>query len=115
MRMAAQSTKPQPKQIVSAASKISRVVTDFFLPLADDYIPAYTPFTATPDVEETLILERLWEVFPDCMKSRETFVAKMGELYDNSKHNLTTACESPPDQDLDKQLPARAKRSRCKT
>lgn len=82
MRMSTQVARQPPKNPMSAASKISKVVTEFFLPLAEGFVPAYTPLTATPDAEETLLLERIWEMFPECMRSREDFVAKMGEIYD---------------------------------
>jgi hypothetical protein len=82
--MSTQSVRPPPKNPKSAASKISKVVTEFFLPLADGFVPAYTPLTATPDAEESLLLERIWETFPESMRTRESFVARMGELYDSA-------------------------------
>lgn len=85
MRMSTQTARPPPKNPMSAASKITKVVTDFFLPLADGFVPAYTPLTATPDDEETLLLERIWEMFPESMRTRADFVAKMGELYDGAR------------------------------
>lgn len=84
MRMSTQVARQPPKNPMSAASKISKVVTEFFLPLADGFVPAYTPLTATPDEEETLLLERIWEMFPESMLTREDFVARMGELYDTA-------------------------------
>jgi hypothetical protein len=84
MRMSTQVARQPPKNPMTAASKISKVVTEFFLPLADGFVPAYTPLTATPDAEETLLLERIWEMFPECMRTREDFVAKMAELYDSA-------------------------------
>lgn len=82
--MSTQVARQPPKNPVSAASKITKVVTEFFLPLADGFVPAYTPLTATPDAEEALLLERIWELFPESMRSREEFVAKMGEIYDGA-------------------------------
>lgn len=90
MRMATQVTRQPPKNPMSAASKISKVVTEFFLPLADGFVPAYTPLTATPDEEENLLLERIWEMFPEAMRTREDFVAKMGELYDSADAERAT-------------------------
>lgn len=84
MRMSTQAARPPQKNLMSAASKISKVVNDFFLPLADGYFPSYTPLTSTPDDEENLILERIWETFPEDMRSREAFVARMGDMYDSS-------------------------------
>jgi len=83
--MSSQSVKPSQKNLMSAASKITKVVNDFFLPLTEGYFPTYTPLTPTPDAEETLILERIWETFPESMRTREQFVAKMGEMYDNNR------------------------------
>lgn len=97
MRMASAAPRLQPKNPMSAASKITRIVTDFFLPLADGYIPPYTPLTATPDAEETLLLEKIWELFPESMKSRDDFVAKMGELYD-SRHDQAAEPQAEEDQ-----------------
>lgn len=37
---------------LSAANKVTNVVFEFFLPIADTYFPRYTPFTVSPDVEE---------------------------------------------------------------
>lgn len=85
MRVSTQASRPQPKSPVSAASKISKVVTEFFLPLADGFVPAYTPLTPSPDAEEVLLLEKIWETFPECMRSREEFVTRMGELYDSGR------------------------------
>jgi hypothetical protein len=85
MRMSTQAVRQPPKNPMSAASKITKVVTEFFLPLADNFVPDYTPLTATPDAEENLLLEKIWEMFPECMRTRDAFVAKMGELYDSSR------------------------------
>ena len=85
MRMTTQAVRPPPKNPMSAASKITKVVTDLFLPLAEGFVPAYTPLTPTPDAEEALLLERIWELFPESMRSREDFVAKMGEIYDTGQ------------------------------
>lgn len=85
MRMSTQAVRPPPKNPMSAASKITKIVTDFFLPLADSFVPEYTPLTATPDEEEALLLERIWETFPESMHTREAFVARMGELYDTGR------------------------------
>jgi hypothetical protein len=81
--MSAQVVRQPPKNPMSAASKITKVVNEFFLPLADGFVPTHTPLTSSPDAEETLLLERIWEMFPESMRSREEFVAKMGELYDS--------------------------------
>lgn len=89
MRMATQASRPQSKNPMSAANKITKVVTEFFLPLADSYIPSYTPLTATPDAEETLLLEKICEMFPEAMATRDHFVHKMGEIYDHCR--LTVA------------------------
>ena len=97
MRMASAAPRLQPKNPMSAASKITRIVTDFFLPLADGYIPPYTPLTATPDAEETLLLEKIWELFPESMKSRDDFVARMGELYD-TRHDLAAEPQAEQEQ-----------------
>jgi len=70
---------------MSAASKITKVVTDFFLPLADGFVPEYTPLSSTPDDEEALLLEKISDTFPECMGTREDFVAKMGEIYDTGR------------------------------
>ena len=83
MRMSTQATPQPPKNPLSAASKITRVVTEFFLPLADGFVPAYTPLSATPDADEIQLLERIWEVFPESMRTREEFVARMEKLYDS--------------------------------
>ena len=83
MRMSAQAARTQPKNPMSAASKISRIVTDLFLPIADGYVPAYTPLTPQPDAEELLLLERIWDLFPNAMGSRTEFVDCMCQLYDS--------------------------------
>jgi len=80
--MSTQASRAPPKNPMSAASKITKVVTEFFLPLGDGFVPEYTPLTASPDAEEALLLARIWEVFPDAMRTREEFVERMGELYD---------------------------------
>lgn len=85
MRMSTQASRQPPKNPMSAASKITKVVTEFFLPLADGFVPSHTPLTATPDAEETILLEKIWETFPESMRTREEFVAKMGELYDSGR------------------------------
>jgi hypothetical protein len=82
MRMNAQATRAQAKNPTSAASKITRVVTDLFLPMTDGFVPGYTPLTPSLDSEEMLLLERIWELFPDAMRSRAEFVDRMGDLYD---------------------------------
>jgi hypothetical protein len=82
MRMNAQATRGQAKNPMSAASKVSRVVTDLFLPMAEGFVPAYTPLTSSLDTEEMLLLERVWDLFPDAMRTRAEFVDRMGELYD---------------------------------
>jgi len=82
MRMSAQAARPQPKNPMSAANKITRVVSDLFLPIAEGYVPEYTPLSMQPDAEETLLLERIWELFPDAMRSRDDFVDCMCQIYD---------------------------------
>lgn len=84
MRMNAQASRAVVKPPMSAAGKITRMVTDFFLPMVDGFIPAYTPFTSTPDAEELLVLERLASLFPESMRTRGEFVQCMGDLYDRS-------------------------------
>lgn len=91
MRMQAQATRPPPKNPMSAAGKITRVVTDLFLPIADGYVPAYTPLSAQPDAEELLLLERVRELFPDAMQSRELFVDRMCHLYDGGRQGAKRA------------------------
>jgi len=83
MRMSAQAARPQPKNPMSAANKITRVVSDFFLPIAEGYVPEYTPLSTQPDADETQLLERIWELFPDAMRSRDDFVDCMCQLYDS--------------------------------
>ena len=85
MRMSAQTARSHPKTPMSAASKISKVVTDLFLPMGEGFVPAYTPLTSTPDAEEMLLLERIWDMFPEAMATREHFVDRMGQLYDNGR------------------------------
>ena len=82
MRMNAQAARSQTKNPMSAASKITRVVTDLFLPIAEGFVPAYTPLAANLDAEEMQLLERIWELFPDAMQTRAEFVDRMGTLYD---------------------------------
>jgi len=85
MRMNAQAVRAPPKNPMSAASKITKVVTDFFLPMAEGFVPAYTPLTQSPDAEEMLLLEKIWEMFPEAMRTREEFVDRMGALYDSGR------------------------------
>ena len=85
MRMNAQAVRAPPKNPISAASKITKVVTDFFLPMGDGFMPAYTPLTSSPDAEEMLLLERIWEMFPEAMRTRDDFVGRMGLLYDSGR------------------------------
>lgn len=85
MRMNAQSTRGQAKNPMSAASKITRVVTDLFLPITEGFVPGYTPLTTSPDAEEMLLLERIWDLFPGAMQTRAEFVDRMGELYDTKR------------------------------
>jgi hypothetical protein len=87
MRMSAQTARAHPKTPLSAASKIAKVVTDLFLPMGEGFVPAYTPLTSTPDEEEMLLLERIWEMFPEDMASREQFVDRMGQLYDSGRQD----------------------------
>ena len=84
--MNAQAVRAPPKNPMSAASKITKVVTDFFLPMAEGFVPAYTPLTQSPDAEEMLLLEKIWEMFPEAMRTREEFVDRMGALYDTGRH-----------------------------
>ena len=97
MRMNAQATRQSPKNPMSAASKITKVVSDFFLPMVDGFVPKYTPLTATPDAEEMLLLEKIWEMFPDSMHSKGEFVERMEALYDSKRQCLED------DKTLDKQ------------
>jgi hypothetical protein len=83
--MNAQAVRAPPKNPMSAASKITKVVTDFFLPMADGFVPAYTPLTQSPDAEEMLLLEQIWDMFPEAMRTREDFVDRMGALYDTGR------------------------------
>jgi hypothetical protein len=83
--MNAQAVRAPPKNPMSAASKITKVVTDFFLPMADGFVPAYTPLTQSPDAEEMLLLEQIWDMFPEAMRTREEFVDRMGALYDTGR------------------------------
>ncbi len=99
MRMSTQPVRPPPKNPMSAASKITKVVNEFFLPLADGFVPEYTPLTSTPDDEEILLLERIWDAFPECMNTREKFVAKMGELYDNGRQIQSQVLIATEDED----------------
>ena len=85
MRMNAQAVRAPPKNPMSAASKITKVVTDFFLPMAEGFVPAYTPLTQSPDADEMLLLEQIWELFPEAMRTREEFVDRMGALYDSGR------------------------------
>ncbi len=48
-------------------------------------MPAYTPLTSSPDAEEMLLLERIWEIFPEAMRTRDEFVGRMGMLYDSGR------------------------------
>jgi hypothetical protein len=98
MRMNAQAVRAPPKNPVSAASKITKVVTEFFLPMTDCFVPAYTPLTQSPDAEEMMLLERIWEMFPEAMRSREDFVDRMGMLYDTG-HILERKLTIPVDLD----------------
>ena len=52
--MSAQVVRQPPKTPMSAASKITKVVNEFFLPLADGFVPTHTPLTSSPDAEGTL-------------------------------------------------------------
>jgi len=82
MRMNSQASRPPPKNPMSAASKICRVVADLFLPMAEGYVPEYTPLAPRPEEDEAQLLERAWELFPDAMRTREGFLEQMGLLYD---------------------------------
>ena len=93
MRLNAQAARAQPKAPMSAASKITRVVSDLFLPMCEGFVPAYTPLTSSPDGEELVLLERIWEMFPDAMATREDFVGRMGLLYDTGSRKRA---RSPP-------------------
>ena len=88
MRMNAQAVRPPPKNPMSAASKITKVVTDFFLPMAEGFMPAYTPLTPSPDAEEMHLLEQIWDLFPEAMGTREEFVGRLGALYDTGRQKL---------------------------
>jgi hypothetical protein len=88
MRMNAQAVRAPPKNPMSAASKITKVVMDFFLPMAEGFMPAYTPLTSSPDAEEMLLLEQIWDLFPEAMRSREDFVDRLGALYDTGCQKL---------------------------
>lgn len=99
MRMSAQAARPPPKSPMSAASKISHLVTDLFLPIADGYVPAHTPLTAASGEEELLLLERIRELFPAAMGSRDEFVESMCQLYDGGRQgSAKRARESRPAQ-----------------
>lgn len=95
MRMNAQATRGQAKSPMSAASKISRVVADLFLPIGEGFVPAYTPLTPNLDAEEMLLLERIWEMFPDAMQTRAEFVDRMGMLYDSGRQTQTERAKRP--------------------
>jgi hypothetical protein len=91
MRMNAQAARVQTKNPMSAASKVTRVVTDLFLPMGEGFVPHYTPLTSTLDTEEMLLLERIREMFPEAMQSRAEFVDRMGKLYDTKKQRRAGA------------------------
>jgi hypothetical protein len=83
--MNAQATRSHPKTPMSAASKVSKIVADLFLPMCEGFVPGYTPLTSSPDADEMLLLERIWDMFPEAMATREDFVDKMGQLYDSGR------------------------------
>ena len=85
MRMNAQATRSHPKTPMSAASKVSKIVSDLFLPMCEGFVPGYTPLTSSPDAEEMLLLERIWDMFPEAMATKEDFVDRMGQLYDSGR------------------------------
>jgi hypothetical protein len=99
MRMSTQAVRTITKNPMSAASKITKVVTDFFLPLADGFVPEYTPLTSTLDDDEALLLEKIWNTFPEIMGTKEDFVAKMGEIYDNGRQRCELLGEAEPDHE----------------
>ena len=101
MRMSAQTARSHPKTPMSAASKISKVVTDLFLPMGEGFVPAYTPLTSTPDAEEMLLLERIWDMFPEAMATREHFVDRMGQLYDCGRQGSKRPREHCDDEEED--------------
>jgi len=117
MRMNAQAVRAPPKNPMSAASKITKVVTDFFLPMAEGFVPAYTPLTQSPDAEEILLLEKIWEMFPDAMRTREEFVDRMGALYDSGRQRAGVLGEKRALEEVeggDVSLLSGAKRAQCK-
>ena len=93
MRMNAQAARSHPKTPMSAASKITKVVTDLFLPMCEGFVPGYTPLTSSPDADEMLLLERIWDMFPEAMASRADFVDRMGQLYDTGRQGPGEAAQ----------------------
>jgi len=82
MRMNSQAARPPPKNPMSAASKVCRVVTDLFLPMAEGFVPEYTPLAPQAEEDEAQLLERARELFPDALRTREAFLEQMAALYD---------------------------------
>lgn len=82
--MQSQAARVPPKNPMSAASKIVRVVSDLFLPMVEGFVPEYTPLAPQPEDDEAQLLERAWELFPAAMRTREGFLEQMGLLYDGA-------------------------------
>lgn len=83
LRMSTPASK-KPKTVTSAASKVSRVVCDFFLPLGDCTFPEFTSFSPTGDTEEAWTFDRLLDLFPEDVKTKEDVVNRVVSLYDQS-------------------------------
>lgn len=81
MRMKRTLTEPTPAP-VNAAQKISKVIVDFFLPMATVTMPGLTSFAATSDAEEIWALEQLVQLFPEDRRHKSAILQQVDTLCD---------------------------------
>lgn len=66
----------------TAASKIVRMVTQFFLPMQTSPVPSHTSFMSPCEAEEEWAFEQLVQLFPEDTRSKDQILVRVEQLCD---------------------------------
>ena len=66
----------------TAASKIVRLVSQFFLSVGSAPVPTHTSFTSPCEAEEIWAFEQLVQLFPDDSRTKDDIMARVETLCD---------------------------------